>query len=207
MSVLVKGAQGGQLLVKGAPESVLGRCTTVRKDGQTIPMSDELRTMLLKRTAEYGAQGLRTLALAYREIRDTDRSHYQSESTADYARFEKDFTFVSLVGMLDPPRPEVKHAIAQCKAAGIRVICITGDNKETAETICRRVGIFKEDEDLRGKSYTGREWDHLSKDEKVVAVKTANLFSRTEPNHKSELVDILQSLGLVVAMTGGQLSS
>jgi P-type Ca2+ transporter type 2A len=202
MSVLVK-SQGGSLLVKGAPESVLGRCTTVRKDGRTIPMTNELRTQLLQRTADYGARGLRTLALAYRDVSDTNRNHYQSESSVDYVRFEKDLTFVSLVGMLDPPRPEVKHAIASCKAAGIRVICITGDNKKTAETICRRIGIFGETEDLTGKSYTGREWDTLSRDEKVQAVSTANLFSRTEPNHKSELVDILQSLGLVVAMTGG----
>jgi Ca2+ transporting ATPase len=204
MSVLVKGSQGGLLLAKGAPESVLSRCTTVRKNGQTIPMTPELRTLLLQRTAAYGAQGLRTLALAYRDALDMDRSHYTSESTADYSRFEQDLTFVSLVGMLDPPRPEVKHAISQCKAAGIRVICITGDNKETAETICRRIGIFGEHEDLTGKSYTGREWDHLTPAEKIDAVKRANLFSRTEPNHKSELVDILQSLGLVVAMTGGK---
>jgi Ca2+ transporting ATPase len=203
MSVLIKNPHGGSLFVKGAPESVLGRCTMIRKDGRTIPMTAELRTLLLKRTAEYGAHGLRTLALAYRDVPDLDPSHYHSDSTAEYARFETDLTFVSLVGMLDPPRPEVKQAIAKCKAAGIRVICITGDNKETAETICRRIGIFGETENLAGKSYTGREWDHLSPAQKVEAVRTANLFSRTEPNHKSELVDILQSLGLVVAMTGG----
>jgi len=140
--------------------------------------------------------------LAYRDLEDTDSTHYLSESSTDYARFEQNLTFVSLVGMLDPPRPEVREAIANCRAAGIRVICITGDNKGTAETICRQIGIFGDKEDLTGKSYTGKELDALTHAEKVAAVQRASLFSRTEPGHKSQLVDLLQGLGLVVAMTG-----
>lgn len=202
MSVLIRRNGVGALFVKGAPESVLERCNSVLVNGTTIPLSAELRSAILQHTLSYGSQGLRTLALAYSEQADLDPSHYQTESTADYARFERDLTFVSLVGMLDPPRPEVRDAVANCKAAGIRVICITGDNKRTAETICRQIGIFDEDEDLEGKSYTGRELDALSHEEKVQAVMRASLFSRTEPGHKSQLVDLLQSQGLVVAMTG-----
>jgi P-type Ca2+ transporter type 2A len=202
MSVLIRRNGSGALFVKGAPESVLERCTSVLVNGTTIPLSTELRSALLHQTLSYGSQGLRTLALAYVEETDMDASHYQTESTADYAKFERDLVFVSLVGMLDPPRPEVKQAVANCKAAGIRVICITGDNKGTAETICKQIGIFDEDEDLEGKSYTGRELDALSHDEKVRAVMRASLFSRTEPGHKSQLVDLLQSQGLVVAMVG-----
>ncbi|NXD32181.1 ATC1 ATPase, partial [Spelaeornis formosus] len=104
--------------------------------------------------------------------------------------------------MLDPPRPEVREAIAKCQSAGIRTIVITGDNKNTAETICREIGVFGPDEDLTGKSYTGKELDALSHEEKLQAVQRASLFSRTEPTHKSQLVDLLQSLDLVVAMTG-----
>lgn len=200
MSVLVKLNGSGALFVKGAPESVLERCTTVSVHGKTIPLTPELRRTLLERTLSYGANGLRTLALAYVNVQDIDSAHYQSESSLDYSRFEQNLTFVSIVGMLDPPRPEVRQAVANCKAAGIRVICITGDNKGTAETICRQIGIFGADEDLTGKSYTGRELDALSHEEKVAAVQRASLFTRTEPGHKSQLVDLLQGLGLVVAM-------
>ncbi|KAJ7489883.1 hypothetical protein B0H11DRAFT_2010823 [Mycena galericulata] len=202
MSVLVKLNGAGALFAKGAPESVLERCTSVQVDGQTVPLTSELRSAILQKTVSYGASGLRTLALAYVTVQDIDSAHYHSESSKDYSRFEQNLTFVSLVGMLDPPRPEVRAAIANCKAAGIRVICITGDNKGTAETICRQIGIFGEDEDLTGKSYTGRELDELSYEEKVAAVQRASLFTRTEPAHKSQLVDLLQGLGLVVAMTG-----
>jgi Ca2+ transporting ATPase len=208
MSVLVRRKQGGgALFVKGAPESVLDRCTCVRVGDKNVPLSSSLRSSLMAAIVEYGEEGLRTLALAYTDCLDTDVSHYKSSSTAEYSRFEQNLTFVGLVGMLDPPRPEVKLAVANCKAAGIRVICITGDNKGTAETICRQIGIFGPDEDLKGKSYTGRELDDLSHEEKVAAVQRASLFSRTEPGHKSQLVDLLQGLGLVVAMTGGERGS
>ncbi|KAI0637165.1 calcium-transporting ATPase [Trametes polyzona] len=202
MSVLARKGDSGVLFAKGAPESILERCTSVLVNGRAIPMIPQLRDALLQSTIAYGSQGLRTLALAYAENQPLDPEYYKSETTAGYSRFEKDLTFVSLVGMLDPPRPEVRNAVAQCQAAGIRVICITGDNKGTAETICRQIGIFGEHEDLTGKSYTGREFDELSQEEKLKAVMRAGLFSRTEPTHKSQLVDLLQSQGLVVAMTG-----
>jgi Ca2+ transporting ATPase len=206
MSVLVRLNGTGALFVKGAPESVLERCTSVMVDGKSIPLTCELRNTLLDRTSSYGANGLRTLALAYVKVDDIDSSHYHSESSKDYSRFEQNLTFVSIVGMLDPPRPEVAQAVANCKAAGIRVICITGDNKGTAETICRQIGIFGMDEDLTGKSYTGRELDALSHEDKIKAVQRASLFTRTEPGHKSQLVDLLQGLGMVVAMVGFLLS-
>ncbi|KAF8844918.1 calcium ATPase [Paxillus ammoniavirescens] len=202
MSVLVRLNGTGALFVKGAPESVLERCTSVMVHGKIIALTPELRNTILAGTASYASKGLRTLAMAYVDVKDTEATHYLSQTTADYARFEQNLVFVSLVGMLDPPRPEVRLAVANCRAAGIRVICITGDNKGTAETICRKIGIFRDDEDLTGKSYTGRELDELSQDEKIKAVQRASLFSRTEPGHKSQLVDLLQGLGMVVAMTG-----
>lgn len=201
MSVLVRRTTGqGALFVKGAPESVLERCSSVQIAGKVVPLTTSTRTAILEQMASYAQNGLRTLAFAYVDTNDLEVSHYASNSTADYARFERDLTFVSVVGMLDPPRPEVRSAVAQCKAAGIRVICVTGDNKGTAEAICRQIGIFEPEEDTTGKSYTGKEFDGLTLDEKKEVVHRMKLFSRTEPSHKSQLVDLLQQEGLVVAM-------
>jgi Ca2+ transporting ATPase len=202
MSVLAKSDRGISLLVKGAPESVIERCSKVVLPSGVQPITDALRQQLAQVQLEYGQRGLRTLALAYVDESDSVVSHYKTDSASDYIRFERDMTFVGLVGMLDPPRPEVREAIAKCRTAGIRTIVITGDNKNTAETICREIGVFGKNEDLTGKSYTGKELDALSHEEKVAAVQRASLFSRTEPTHKSQLVDLLQGLGLVVAMTG-----
>ena len=202
MSVLAEQSGRISLLVKGAPESVVERCSKVLLPSGVQELSPALRSKLADVQFEYGQRGLRTLALAYVEEEDSDISHYKTNSAEDYVKFERDMTFVGLVGMLDPPRPEVKAAIAKCRTAGIRTIVITGDNKNTAETICREIGVFGPDEDLTGKSYTGKELDALTHEQKVEAVQRASLFSRTEPTHKSQLVDLLQGLGLVVAMTG-----
>ena len=201
MSVLVQLDNTGCLFVKGAPESVLERCTTVlTPGGRKVQLTASLRNQILAQTASYGQDGLRTMALAFVDVQDVDIRNYHSESAEHYSRFERNLTFVSLVGMLDPPRPEVRDAVASCKAAGIRVVCITGDNMGTAESVCRSIRIFGQYENLTGKSYTGREFEELSHAERLIAVQKASLFSRTEPKHKVELVDLLQSLGLVVAM-------
>ncbi|KAG8861254.1 hypothetical protein FRB96_003204 [Tulasnella sp. 330] len=193
----------GTLFVKGAPESVLEKCTSIQVNGSTSPLTNELRANLIEKTLAYGKSGLRTLALAYTEVASTSSPAFHScQSTSEYSKFEENLTFVGLVGMRDPPRPEVRDAVANCKAAGIRVIVITGDNKGTAETVCRQIGVFGDDEDLAGKSITGRELDAMTQEEKVETVKRASLFTRTEPGHKTQLVDLLQGLGLVVAMTG-----
>ncbi|KAF9357721.1 hypothetical protein BGX26_003240 [Mortierella sp. AD094] len=199
------GAKSATLLVKGAPESILERCTTVRlsADGADVPLTAALRSKLMKKMLEYGeAQALRCLGLAVLENQPPNLDEWDLSEPEKFHQLEQDMTFIGLVAMLDPPRPEVRGAIAKCKTAGIRVIVITGDNKNTAESICRQIGVFSPTEDLTGKSYTGREFDDLNEQEKRAAVKRACLFSRTEPTHKSKLVDLLQSMGEVVAMTG-----
>ena len=204
MSVLVGGKGQQKLLVKGAPESIIDRCThtLVGANGKKVPMSKSLSALLLKEVVDYGNRGLRVIALASLENVGSNPLLKTAKTTAEYSQLEQNLTLLGLVGMLDPPRPEVAASIQKCKEAGIRVIVITGDNRNTAEAICRQIGVFGEYEDLKGKSYTGREFDNLSESEQLAAAKRASLFSRVEPSHKSKLVDLLQSAGEVVAMTG-----
>jgi Ca2+ transporting ATPase len=204
MSVLVGDKTQQKLLVKGAPEAIIDRCThtLVGANGKKVAMSKKLSDLLLKEVVDYGNRGLRIIALASVEDVASNPLLKKAKTTAEYSQLEQKLTFLGLVGMLDPPRPEVAGSIRKCKEAGIRVIVITGDNRNTAETICRQIGVFSEYEDLKGKSYTGREFDNLNEKEQLAAAKRASLFSRVEPSHKSKLVDLLQSAGEVVAMTG-----
>ena len=204
MSVLAKQNNKYRLLAKGAPETIIDRCThaMVGQSGKTVTMDSKIARLLSQEVVKYGNRGLRVIALASIEDLTPSKLHSTAKTTEDYAQIEQKMTFIGLVSMLDPPRPEVAESVRKCKEAGIRVVVITGDNKNTAESICRQIGVFDANEDLRGKSFTGREFDALSDVEKLDAAKTASLFSRTEPTHKSKLVDLLQSFGEVVAMTG-----
>lgn len=204
MSVLVQAGQQKKLLVKGAPESVIERCThaLVGANGKRVPFNKKLQDLVLKEVVDYGNRGLRVIALASLDDVGSNPLIGNAKTPVHYAQLEQNLTLLGLVGMLDPPRPEVAGAIKKCKAAGIRVIVITGDNRNTAESICRQIGVFGESEDLKGKSFTGREFDNLTPSEQLEAAKHASLFSRVEPSHKSKLVDLLQSLNEVVAMTG-----
>jgi Ca2+ transporting ATPase len=204
MSVVVKDGQRKKLLVKGAPESIMERCSkaVIGSDGKVVPFNKELASHLIKEVVEFGNRGLRVIALASVDDVSSNPLLKSAKSTEQYAQLEQGMTFLGMVGMLDPPREEVPGAIQKCKDAGIRVIVITGDNRNTAESICRQIGVFGQNENLEGKSFTGREFDNLSPSEQLHAAKTASLFSRVEPSHKSKLVDLLQSLNEVVAMTG-----
>lgn len=207
MSVLVASQDESKctrLLTKGAPEAILERCSYVRlHDGSKAPLTAEARSQFEADVLRWscGSSALRVLALAVRENAPS-LGDYDLTNTERFAEYESDLTFVGIVGMIDPPRPEVKDAISICRNAGIRVIVITGDNKATAEAICKRVGVFGEDEDLEGKSFSGREFDALSHEDQARAVRSASLFARTEPQHKQRLVDLLKSQREVVAMSG-----
>ena len=204
MSVLVEQRKQRRLLVKGAPESIFERCSHVLlgHQGKRSPLESDTIKSLSREVVKFGNRGLRVIALATIDDIGSNPLLDSAKTTDDYARLEQKMTLIGLIGMLDPPRPEVAASIRICKDAGIRVIVITGDNQNTAETICRQIGVFGEHENLQGKSLTGREFDALSDSEKVDVARTALLFSRTEPTHKSQLVDLLQSCGEVVAMTG-----
>eukprot|EP00761_Pharyngomonas_kirbyi_P004099 gb/GECH01004103.1/.p1 GENE.gb/GECH01004103.1/~~gb/GECH01004103.1/.p1 ORF type:complete len:1012 (+),score=258.84 gb/GECH01004103.1/:1-3036(+) len=192
------------LFVKGAPEMILRRCDKVyTNNGKTIKLNDSLRKKIEQRYIEYGTgkHTLRCLGLAYVDNM-LNAEDLDLETPSKFEQIESNMTFAGMVGMSDPPRPEVGHAIETCRMAGIRVIVITGDNKATAEAICRKIGIFDETEDLTGKSYTGREFEQLSEMAKQDAARTASLFARVEPHHKYKLVELLQGQNEVAAMTG-----
>ncbi|XP_065155622.1 calcium-transporting ATPase sarcoplasmic/endoplasmic reticulum type isoform X2 [Atheta coriaria] len=194
---------GPKLFVKGAPEGVLERCTHARVGGTKVPLTNVLKNRILDLTRQYGTgrDTLRCLALATADNPMKPDDMDLGDSTKFYT-YEVNLTFIGVVGMLDPPRKEVFDSIVRCRAAGIRVIVITGDNKATAEAICRRIGVFTEEEDTTGKSYSGREFDDLPLSEQKAAVSRARLFSRVEPAHKSKIVEFLQSMNEISAMTG-----
>ena len=204
MSVLVGEGKAQKLLVKGAPESIFDRCSHVLlgADGPRVPLTQSHVRMLSEEVTQYGNSGLRVIALASVNDVWANPQLSSANSPEEYAQLERDMTLIGLVGMLDPPRPEVVNSVAKCRAAGIRVLVITGDSRNTAESVCRQIGIFGEQEQLEGKSITGREFDSMTDSERLETLRTASLFSRTEPGHKSKLVDVLRSLGHVVAMTG-----
>ncbi|CAH8455766.1 unnamed protein product [Schistosoma intercalatum] len=190
-----------KLFVKGAPESILDRCTHVRTTGGKLLLTSELKGEVLRKIATYatGRETLRCLALATRD-EPPSYSHFDLKDPKNFKDYETELTLVGVVGMVDPPRCEVASSIQACKKAGIRVIVITGDNKATAEAICRRIGLFEDKEDTCGKSFTGREFDDLSLDKKKDAVRNGKLFARVEPAHKSLIVQFLQQDGEVSAM-------
>lgn len=197
MSVLCTRKQQEILFCKGAPECIIAKCTYVlcNDDGSTAPMTTEIRAELeeqLNRLCE--KETLRCLAIALK-LMPVDKQTLTAED-------ECNLTFVGLVGMLDPPRENVKDALAICRAAGIRVIVVTGDNKATAEAVCERIGIFDDYDDKTGKSYTASEFTSLSPLQQTVALQKLVLLSRVEPSHKSMLVESLKRQNEVVAMTG-----
>merc|ERR1712179_265135 len=194
---------GPKMFVKGAPEGVLDRCTYIRIGSEKIPMTEKLRAKIMERAIEYGTgrDTLRCLALATCDS-PSDPKNWDLDNATKFAQYEVNLTFVGVVGMLDPPRMEVAPAIKLCKQAGIRVIMITGDNKDTATAICRRIGIFTEEERTEGNAFSGREFDDLSPSEQKMGCKNARMFARVEPFHKSKIVEYLQSMDEITAMTG-----
>lgn len=197
MSVLCSRKQMEIMFSKGAPESILSRCTSVlcNDDGSTLPLTANIRSAIESRFNSFaGKESLRCLALALKRM----PVGQQALSLDD----EKDLTFIGLVGMIDPPREEVRDAILSCRTAGIRVIIVTGDNKSTAESLYRKIGAFEHLIDSSEHSYTASEFEELPAMQKAVALQRMALFSRVEPSHKKMLVESLQYQNEVVAMTG-----
>uniref|UniRef100_A0A8C5GFV3 Calcium-transporting ATPase n=1 Tax=Gouania willdenowi TaxID=441366 RepID=A0A8C5GFV3_GOUWI len=196
-------SSAGKMFVKGAPEGVIDRCTHIRVGGNKVPLTPGIKEKLMSVIREYGTgrDTLRCLALATRD-NPVSKDELVLEDSNRFIEYETDLTFVGCVGMLDPPRAEVAASIRLCRLAGIRVIMITGDNKGTAVAICRRIGIFGEEDDVSSMAFTGREFDDLTPAAQRDAVVKARCFARVEPSHKSKIVEYLQSYDEITAMTG-----
>lgn len=197
MSILCSRNQLHVLFSKGAPESIISKCTTIlcNGDGSVMPLTADIRAELDSKFNSFaGKETLRCLALALKWM----PSDQQKLSFDD----EKDLTFIGFVGMLDPPRDEVRNAMLSCMTAGIRVIVVTGDNKSTAESLCRKIGAFDHLIDFTEHSYTASEFEELPALQQTIALQRMALFTRVEPSHKRMLVEALQHQNEVVAMTG-----
>lgn len=181
MSTIHKTEQGYRVMVKGAPDVLLNRCTIGEADAQKIAAKN----------ADMASNALRVLGVAYKDITEIPEELFSED-------IENQLTFVGLVGMIDPPRQEVKEAVAQCYDAGIRPVMITGDHKLTAVAIAKELAIFRSG-DL---AMTGVELDMMPQEVLEEEVAKYSVYARVSPEHKMRIVKAWQANGMVVAMTG-----
>jgi len=185
------GAEVVRCFVKGAPDQLLARAATVfDADAGPVPADGEFRELYLAENQRLGGQGLRVLATARK---DFDPATF--DPGADLLPLVSGLEMLALVGIVDPPRPTAKAAIATAKAAGIRVRMITGDHAVTAAAIAGQLGID-------GKVITGAEFGAMTDDEALGAIDEIGVIARVTPEHKVRLVDMLKKRGQIVAMTG-----
>ena len=214
MSVFCLNDKTGNLvqLVKGAPECILERCTSyMLPNGHIVPLSIKMQQEIMNKTESMGYQGLRVLALAlsltpslsFQSLNEGSETREKLNDPNNYITYETNLTFCGLVGVLDPPRPEVKDAIKLCHVAGVKVHMITGDNKTTAESIAEMTGICSRN-NMKRISVTGKEFEAMSHEKQLDILKSSSgaIFSRTEPRHKQMIIRRLNELGEITAMTG-----
>ncbi len=182
------------IAVKGAPDVVLDLCTRYQTiDDKPQEMNETIRQRILDANDSMTEDALRVLGVAYRVIREAPKPE-----TVSVDELEKDLVFVGLVGMIDPPREEVKHAIEKAGHAGIRTVMITGDYPNTARAIAESIGLLRPGH----KVLTSADLDRMSEDILKSEIEEVDVFARVSPEHKMRIVDALQANGEVVAMTG-----
>lgn len=208
MSTIHQGPQSRVAYVKGAPAEILALSSHIRQTGQVCPLTDALRCQIMMANDDFARGGLRVLAVAMRLLSQNSGQSF-GESLDGYtpATVEQELTFLGLIAMMDPPRPEVTEAVRKCHRAGIRIIMVTGDYGLTAESIARRIGIIQAGNgrpriitgaDLDGApSGTGGQEQFLKE-----ALQDEVIFARVAPEHKLRIVSALQAMGHIVAVTG-----
>ena len=176
---------------KGAPDEVLKRCTKAWSGGRVVPMTEETRREILAANKEMADQALRVLCAAMRQWEAVP-----SESEAE--TLEQELCYLGLTGMIDPIRPEVKDAIAECKTAGIRAIMITGDHRDTAVAIAKQLGLLERPE----QAITGAQLNEISDEELERTIGDYAVYARVQPEHKVRIVNAWRARGCITAMTG-----
>ncbi|MDR2606603.1 MAG: cation-translocating P-type ATPase, partial [Oscillospiraceae bacterium] len=188
MSTLHLNGNGCRVITKGAPDVLLNVCSAVWDGEKIIALTPGLRGKITAMNSGMASNALRVLGVAYKD----------SSVRLDKRDFESDLIFVGLIGMIDPPRPEVKDAVAVCRRAGIKPVMITGDHVLTASAIGKQLGILESGD----KTITGSELDRMDKSELERNIFNYSVFARVSPEHKVRIVKAFQATGAVVAMTG-----
>ncbi len=178
--------------MKGAPEIVLQKCSSILIAGKPQKLSEEQRKQILKATEEMALGALRNLGFAYRTLSGRVEELVEKD--------EVDFTFLGVAGMIDPARKEVKDAIRICNNAGIRVVMITGDHKLTATAVAKELNLIKDREE--GKVLTGQELEDMTDDQLAAVVDKTVIYARVSPEHKMRIVKAWKAKDQIVAMTG-----
>jgi len=176
---------------KGAPDIVINKCSKIALNGKIVDFNKELKDKVLAVNTKFARSALRVLSAAYK-VWDRLPEHPAFEETED------NMIFVGLVGMIDPPRPEVKESISLCREAGIETVMITGDYKETAYAIARELGMVSHE----GQAIMGEELDKYSDEELREVVKKIKVYARVSPEHKVKIVTALKENGHITSMTG-----
>ena len=191
MSTLHLAPNGVVQYTKGAPDVIIGKCTHYLKNGEAVPMTEDYRREILDNNKAMADKALRVLACALR-IWEAQPDDCEPET------LEQQLCFVGLTGMIDPVRPEVKDAIDECKAAGIRAIMITGDHVDTAVAIAKELGILREGD----RAVTGTQLSQMSDEEFEREFQNISVYARVQPEHKTRIVSAWRKAGYVTAMTG-----
>jgi len=189
MTTIHSGPEGKVSYSKGAPEIMLDSSSHVLKNGKESPLTEKDKAEVLGTATQMAGDALRVLGLAYKQLAELPSPKEDAEAG---------MVFVGLVGMIDPPREEVKGAVKLCDQAGIKSVMITGDHKLTAVAIAKELGILKEG----GTALTGAEVDRLGDEEFEASVGKIDVYARVSPAHKMRIIEALQKKGNVVAMTG-----
>lgn len=192
MSVIVKDPSGRQFIVtKGAPDVLAGKSTSILIGNKTQAYGKDAKNMVQEAINGLASQALRTIAIGFKEISPNTLILHEQEA-------EKDLTFIGLEGIIDPPRPEVKQAVKECKEAGIKTVMITGDHVITAKAIATELGIANK----RSKVLEGKDLSKMNLKELEGVVDEVSVFARVSPEHKLKIVQAFQNRGHIVAMTG-----